>query len=186
MLGARSLAVAAAAIVLATKSVSTQVAIGDLTVPTDKISAGCSLSPGPSVVADGNRVAFNNLPVSIPSNPWAGTDRETIATIRERMGLAPRVPDLPRSAAEASRYHLELAEGIEEGYAAVYLSTGAGVVVVYALRPSAGPASLDPERSSARDRIEVGGLVARVVGNGDSCQRSIEAHLRSLTVRIAN
>ncbi|HEX5110808.1 MAG TPA: hypothetical protein VFV95_20295 [Vicinamibacterales bacterium] len=178
-----SFAIAAAAVLLAGQSVSTQVAIGDLTVPADKLSAGCSLSPGASRVADGRRVTFTNLPISIPSNPWTGTDRETIATIRERMGLAPTVPDLPRSAAEAARYHLELAEGIEEGYAAVYTSTGSAPVVVYALRPNGGPASLEPARSNARDRIEIGGLVARVVGNGDSCQRSIEAHLRARTAK---
>ena len=179
---ARSLAVVAA-MVFASQSVSTQVAMGDLTVPADKLSAGCSLSPGRSVVADGSKVTFNELSVPIPSNPWTGTDRETIATIRERMGLVPRAPDAPRSAGDASRYHLKLADGIEAGYAAIYRGTGGDEVVVYALRPSSGAASLAAPPSGAANRIEIGGLVTRVVGNADSCQRSIEAHLRSLSAR---
>jgi hypothetical protein len=70
------------------------ISINDLTVPPDRLPAGCTLSPSDSVHLDGNRIRgglWAGLPIA--SNPWTGTDRPIVAFIRERMDGPPLEPD---------------------------------------------------------------------------------------------
>jgi len=113
------------------------ISINDLTVPPDRLPAGCTLSPSDSVRLDGNRIRgglWAGLPIT--SNPWTGTDRPIVASIRERMGGPPLEPDgPPLDRPAASRYRLLLADGVEEVYAAIYLmQSDSTPIVVYASR----------------------------------------------------
>lgn len=96
------------------------VTLHDLTVPTDRLPTGCALSPAASLPLDGKRVRtglWAGLPIAM--NPWTGTDRPLIASIRERMDGPTLTPDgPPPTARELSRYRSRLADGVEEAYAA--------------------------------------------------------------------
>src|SRR5947207_12255910 len=76
-----------------------------------------------------------SIDLSVNGNPWIGTDRPLVATIRERVDAPPPVTDgPPLSAPEATRFRLRLADGVEEAYAAVYKQDGPPAIVVYGLR----------------------------------------------------
>jgi hypothetical protein len=92
----------------------------DLTVGADHLPSDCALSPQPSVRPDGNTIR-DALWAGLPANPWIGTDPLRIASICELMN-PPMVPDGPPfTPREAALFRLQLADGIEEGYGAVYL-----------------------------------------------------------------
>ena len=62
------------------------VALQELTVPAERLPPGCVLSSDDTARRDGTRVRSRNWAgLRIPSNPWAGTDRPLVASIRERM-----------------------------------------------------------------------------------------------------
>src|SRR5687768_15642469 len=111
--------------VLLTSAVQTQTntTLQQLTVPAERLPAGCTLSPAPAQSIDGQHVRgglWAGLPIS--RNPWVGTDRQIIASIRERVDPPSELPDgPPLSRAELARARLRLADGVEAGYAAVYL-----------------------------------------------------------------
>ena len=140
-----------------------QVALNDLTVPPRHLPARCALSPA-APVSDGRTVQgglWAGLP--IPMNPWTGDDRRTISSLRERMGDVPLITDAPLTAKDASRYSLRLAEGVDEGYAAIYSESQTERVVVYALRFATAP-RLESGALVDRDasRIDFGPVVALV------------------------
>src|SRR2546430_1669872 len=95
--------------------------LADLTVPMDRLPAGCALAASPSERLEGNRVRSGLWTgLNIGTNPWIGTEAPILAAIRER--LAPtEVPDgPPLTPAQARRYFLQLADGIEQAYVAIY------------------------------------------------------------------
>jgi len=151
------------------------VSLSDLTVPQGRLPADCALSRRASI---GLRIA---------TNPWVGTDRPIVASIRERVDVPPPVPDgPPLTPADAARFHLQLADGVEEAYAAVYQPPAPGVVVVYGLR-FASAASSDELLRDRRirenprvTRIAIGPILAVVHGDGGPCARAIGAYLASL------
>src|SRR5580693_1202638 len=88
----------------------------DLTLPAERLPVGCVLSPTPSAHLDGSRVR-SGLWAGFPANPWTGTDRRLMASIRQFVDGSAAVPDgPPLSARELSRYLALLADGIEEAY----------------------------------------------------------------------
>lgn len=151
-----------------------------LQVPAAALPSGCVLSPAASESANGRFRGglWANLPIG--TNPWFGSDAEVIATIRERIRMVPMTPDIPATRSEAARYRQSLANGIDEGYAAVYRGPGIDLIVVYALRPRAGQVLNGPGAGIA-ERFDVGGLIVRMVGTSDTCAPAIAGHLRSLT-----
>jgi hypothetical protein len=83
--------------------------LSSLTIRGDRLPTGCSLPP--SIFAIAARA----------TNPWSGTDPVAIGEIRERVDGPTRMPDgPPLSHRELARFRFSLAEGVEEGYAAVY------------------------------------------------------------------
>jgi hypothetical protein len=159
------------------------VSMNDLMVPQDRLPVGCTLSPTASVHLDGNRVrAGLRAGLPIPSNPWIGTDRLIIASIRERMDGPPLVPDgPPLDRRAASSYRLLLADGVEEAYAAIYLmQSDQKLIVVYALRFTATKRPLYPSRAAFNHRFEIGSIDAVVSGDGGQCSLAVEAYLKSL------
>ena len=151
------------------------VSLSDLTVPQDRLPADCALSTRASI---GLRIA---------TNPWVGTDRPIVASIRERVDVPPPVPDgPPQTPADAARFHLQLADGVEEAYAAVYDQSAAQGIVVYGLRFASATSSdqLLRDRRIRENprvlRVAFGSILAVVHGDGESCARAIGAYLASL------
>src|SRR5437867_1306584 len=76
----------------------------DLTLPAERLPVGCALSSAPSVHLDGNRVRYG-LWSGFPANPWIGTDRRLMASIRELVDGPATIPDgPPLDAKELPRY----------------------------------------------------------------------------------
>lgn len=182
-----AVAILVASVFGATQDVSSRpVAMQDLTIPKDRLPAGCTLVPANSTRGPDGRIRaglWAGLPIS--TNPWSGTDRQIVASIRERADPPPTVTDAPLTRADASRYFLHLADGVEEGYAAVYTQEGSyDSVVVSALRFTATEKpfySLSDSKASYRPttRIEIGRIVAVVTGGGE-CFQALETYLKSL------
>jgi hypothetical protein len=153
----------------------TPVRLSDLTVPQERLPAGCALAPGRSI------------DLRITANPWIGTDRPVVASIRERVDGPVLVPDgPPLTPGESARFRLQLADGVEEAYAAVYEHTEPELIVVYGLR-FGSTASSDEMLRHRRilenprvARIAIGPILAVVHGEGGPCARAIRAYLASL------
>src|SRR5882672_3247699 len=76
------------------------VTMRDLTLPAERLPVGCALSPAPSVRLDGSRVR-SGLWAEFPTNPWIGTDRRLMSSIRELIEGPAAVPDGPPLDAKA-------------------------------------------------------------------------------------
>jgi hypothetical protein len=163
-------------------------AIHELTVPKERLSAGCALSPAASVHLDGNTVRgglWAGLPIA--TNPWAGTDAPIMASLREHLD-PPLLPDgPPLTTRESTRYRLHLADDIEEAYAAIYLqSESSPLVIVYGLKFTSTEKAFkfwNDARVSRNPRvigIAVGPIVAVVEGDGGQCFRAVGAYVKSL------
>jgi hypothetical protein len=161
------------------------VAIEELTVPADRLSSGCALATEPS--RDRNGVRTAQWP-DFPTNPWIGTDRRLMAEIRERVDPPAALPDgPPLDAKELSRYRAQFADGLAQGYHAVY-DDAAQRVIVQAVKfaptePASAFASGRARVSSAREvRVGIGRIAAIVTGDG-ACSRAVSAYLASLANR---
>ena len=148
----------------------------ELTVPVERLPPGCILSRS------------NLAGLRIPSNPWRGTDRPLVASIRERIDGPANMPDgPPLSASEATRYRLHFADGVEEAYAAIYEQSSGELIVVYGFRLVSGEQRLEnSERQSQADnpsviRVAIGPMAAMVQGDGGPCFNVVGAHLTSLS-----
>lgn len=152
--------------------------LDELTV-TNGLSAGCSLASRKAIIG------FSR-PVPIDSNPWRGTDRSIIASIREVMYGAPRAVDgPPLSGAEFSRFFFRLSHGIDEGYVAFYRQQGSEELAVHALTFSSSepfPARRNMARADSRRAIwlEHGRTAIVLYGDEGPCSRAIRSHLESL------
>jgi hypothetical protein len=160
-------------------------ALQDLTVPPDRLPEGCALTP-PNERLDGNRIRGVWAGLPVPTNPWAGPDKRIIATIRQVADPSPPLPDALRSMREARRYSLLLAEGVEEGYAAIYSQSGSSrLLVVYALRLAEGESPLHRwSAARAEDpgvvRIENGSVLVVASGDPSPCFDAIRDYLNAL------
>jgi hypothetical protein len=162
----------------------------ELTVPASRLAPGCTLAPRSTSTDDGIIRPGNWAGLTIPRNPWTGTEQPLIATIRQRMGGSSLLPDgPPLTVRQEAEYRLQLAEGVEEGYAAIYSpadTSGSAVIVVYALRFSEGVTPLDAggraheSRNPRIMRVTLGRTVAVVHGDDGPCFQGIASHLRSL------
>jgi hypothetical protein len=164
------------------------ISMRELTVPSERLPAGCALSPAPSVHLDGGGVR-GGLWAEFPANPWIGADRPLLASIRQHVDGPAAVPDGPPLDAKAlSRYRGRLADGVEEGYGAVYMQSATDLITVRALRfAPAEKASADVSsdsthrvRNPAMIRVAIGPIVAVVSGNGGACFQVVGAYLKSL------
>jgi hypothetical protein len=159
-----------------------------LTVPSDRLPPGCALAPRRMQTEDGRTRGSMWAGLPIPTNPWWGTDRDTVATVHERMGNSARIPDGPvLTKAEAARLHLTLAEGIEDAYAAIYIEKGhEELIVVHACRFEPNHRSRETPitwRDKPNPRlveVKIGSIVATVTGDGGACFQAVGAHLKTL------
>jgi hypothetical protein len=150
-----------------------------LTVPPDRLPLGCALSP--SATANVGNQIVGGLWASLPitSNPWTGTDRRIIATIRERIEGPQPGPSAPLSRSEAARFRLALADGVEEAYAAVYMFQSQ-VIALYGVRYAATAKGAGFPTKPRLTGVKIGSVVAYIDGNANACSKAIEAHLAVL------
>lgn len=143
-------------------SLQPRVEMSALTVPAERLPAGCTPPESPVMRGGDDKMQsglWGGLPIT--SNPWTGYDRAIVAAIVERMDRPILVPDAPLTRRDAARFRLQLADGVDEAYAAVYRQPAPPLVIVYAQRLT-------------------GATVPVVVVSGDAgeCAQAIRAHLR--------
>jgi hypothetical protein len=154
-----------------------------LTVPADRLPQGCALAPR-SETSDNGRVRAWRLPFA--KNPWIGTDRSFLASIRSLMWSPPLMPDgPPLSPVEAQRYSRRSADGLEAGYIAFYYSKAhQESLTVYAVRveDAADIDEVAPRDHLEAQRIRIGRTVAMVFGgeNPGDCLTAVSRYVRSL------
>jgi hypothetical protein len=165
----------------------TPFALGGLTVPPDRLApTGCALSPAPTARLSGKQVRggfWAGLPIS--SNPWIGTDPKAVVAIRERVVSSPPPPDgPPLSVAQLTRFRLQLADDIEEAYAAVYADASPALVTVHAVRFKE---TAVPPRTATRDAgphyFDLGRTVVVVSGEVTDCFNVVRTHVAAVTGR---
>jgi hypothetical protein len=145
------------------------VTLSDLTVPGERLPQGCALSAAPVL--------------GIPTNPWNVADPKALASLRRNMGEVPAVPDAPLTRRDATAYQSRLAEGVEEGYAAVYAQGDPEqrtiVQAVRFTRRNSDPTS--PVKPPNAVRFEIGRIVVVVSGDRGACFQAVAAHMKSLS-----
>ena len=152
-------------------SAQSDFALASLTVPPHRLPTGCTLP------------ASERIDRWASTNPWIGADLQVIATIRESMGPMPLVPDGPLTSRDHTAYRLALANGVTEGYAALYREAdghGAEVLAVTLERPentrSAGRWQTRPLEA---DEFAVGRSKIVVRGKG-TCYDAVVQHIRAI------
>ena len=157
-----------------------------LTVPAARLPQGCSLPASSSAdAADGKRRMGLWAGLPIASNPWRGTDSFISAAIRERMVSNALVPDgPPPSRPEMAAAKLQLADDLEEAYAAVYADEQFRLIAVYATtrKVTAPPPVADKTRPRGGMRLTIGRTEIAVLGDGP-CLDAIQAQLFDLVKR---
>lgn len=159
--------------------------LADLTVPGERLSTGCRLSPTPSVKLEGNRVR-GGLWAGLPGNPWIGSDAAQVARIASVFNPPARMSDgPPLNSHDAALFRLRLADGIEDGYEAVYVSGDTTVMnIVYGLRfPTPAAARLFFQQSRFAldpNAVQAGSVVALLAGPAGDCHDAVLGHLKSL------
>jgi hypothetical protein len=155
------------------------VRLEDLTVPPGRLPTGCTVSSAPPI---GLQVA---------TNPWVGEDRPIVASIRQRVGPSPRVPDgPPESARQLAQLRLAWTRDIEQGYAAVYKQAAPELVIVYGLRFSstAGVEQVLRDTRAQKGprviRVAIGPIFAVVHGDAGPCAQAIGAYFTSLAAPL--
>ena len=163
-----------------------------VTVPDDRLPAGCTLmplEPQPSGGPQGVVVIPRDFGPSTPTNPWSGSDRRLAAAIAQRVdGMAPQPdgPPLDRSASAA--FALKWADQVVEAYRATYRSADGFLIDVYAVRfddPALAlpnpPAGLRKMSRDVTSRVVLGPsvvLISTAANNG--CFQAINDYVRSL------
>jgi hypothetical protein len=173
------------AVALSGQTIPREIGLGDLTVPSSRLPAGCTLVAAPSERLDDNQARTGLWTgLNIRTNPWIGTDAPVLADIHERLDPPERPDGPPLSAKEATRYHLRLADGIDRGYAAIYRERDTpNLMVVYGLEfPSTEAAMSFATRARAASIAVVNGRVASFASGASSeCLQTIRQYLNGLT-----
>ena len=162
-----------------------EIRLADLTVTNERLPAGCALAAAPSERLEGNRVRSGLWTgLNIGTNPWIGTEAPILAAIRER--LAPtEVPDgPPLTPAQARRYFLQLADGIDEAYVAIYREHDLSeLTTVYGLQfPTAEAALAFARNARAASKAVVNGRIAAFsAGPGSDCFQAIREYVNGLS-----
>jgi hypothetical protein len=166
------------------------IAMQDLTIPPERLPSGCGLQKLPEPTAPTkSAIVTRGVAKSLPfmtSNPWVGADPHALAYIRQVMDGPPVFPDeAPLTKADATRFFLRYAEGIEQGYAADYLQSDGRLLAVHALKFTSLEDATRPRRPDASTgprvtRVDIGSIVAIVYGDTGVCTKTIVAHLTAL------
>ena len=176
-------------------------AMAALTVPERNLPNGCQLRadvpPATPALQAGQTAVLPGRSSSypFPSNPWIGADRQLVGELRKRTYGESRTPDAPPSAAEVAALRQQWAEGVVEGYRAVYTRRAfvEGVAIepssrieVFAIRfndarlATAVPATTGMSRG-VLDRLVIGATVVQVAADSvTDCFSAVTGYVRSL------
>ena len=169
------------------QSMQSSLQLDTLTVPPSRLVPGCALSPAPFLRLDNNRMVtglWADLPIS--TNPWSGDDRSISGKIRERVALAPMLPDgPPLSRSELARFRFELADDVERAYAAFYADEGWPPIAVYAVTFKATPIPQPPLNPAWNGDVRLVHDRTAVLLSGrlGPCSRAVGAYLAELASR---
>jgi hypothetical protein len=162
-----------------------EIGLADLTVPNDRLPAGCALAAAPLERLEGNRVRGGLWTgLNIGTNPWIGTDAPILAAIRERLAPSESPDGPPLTPAQARRYFLQLADGIDQAYVAIYGEHDvSGLTAVYGLQfPTADGALTFARNARATSKAVVNGRIAAFsVGPGSDCFQAIREYVNGLS-----
>lgn len=168
-----------------------EIDLGKLTVPEARLAPDCRLLSTPSeraLLGPGGFTLVAAEDAALPSVPWKGSDRKTLAAIRRGVDGTPPLPDGPPLDADATIAHaLRWADAVAEGYGAAYVENGTRVGV-YAVRfKDRTLATIEPPKGTAlmgygpSERIVLGSTVVRVVAPRPvKCFQVISAYVSSL------
>jgi hypothetical protein len=167
-------------------------ALSTLTVPLTALPSDCGLkepAPKPAPITRGGVTAIQAVPSSpFPTNPWSGTDRRIVTTVREAIDGAPRMPDgPPLEARDAAAFELKLADNVLEAYHAAYASADGSQTEVFAVtfndstlaKPEPLSATMNPP-TGLRSRFVRGSTVVVVSGSRSECFRAVNEYIRSV------
>jgi len=163
-----------------------EIDLATLTVPQSRLVPGCALSASPTVSLGGNQIR-GGLWAGLPRNPWTGVERSIVADIRESVAASPLLSDgPPLSRADLTRFRVQLAEDVEEAYAAIYTDAGTHLVTVHGVRFNSAPVPNPPQRGNSMSggsvRMARGRTVVAVFGEGGQCFNAVAAYVREITV----
>ena len=157
-----------------------------LAVPESQLPEGCRIVASPGTPEPGGRVQagrWGALPID--TNPWRGTDRIAVAAIRERIDAQQKVPDgPPLHPRDLAAFRRNLADGIEQAYAAVYASGDRQQVGIFAVQFES-QASFEAAAARVKKRHvfqdpAARTLVAVASYGGSACTAPLESHVRRL------
>jgi hypothetical protein len=165
-----------------------------LTVPADRLPAGCGLraapNPGAPRIDDGTVVAFQMEP---PTNPWVTSRRGDVAQVRRMVDGMPRQLDgPPLGGQQAALFDSAWSEHLLDAYQAKYDALGSQVMVAAvrfgdAALAAREPAGLRRRQAGVSERLVIGPIAIRVsASRSDSCYGAILAHLKSLAVSVSS
>ena len=163
-------------------------ALGDLTVPPDRLPASCAPSASRLVRVSGNTFRDQWVGLPITSNPATSSEPRVVVAIRERIEGLRTTPDPPAlTARDLARFRAQLADGIDEAYAAVYQEPDSSeYVAVYGLRFADTLAATEFWSTAAAAKnaritaLTSGPIVAIATGTRGACFDAVAAHLKSL------
>jgi hypothetical protein len=160
-----------------------------LTIPEDRLPAGCSLKPPPPAQVSPKASGDTRVGVvpgnSYATNPWIGRDLLNVARVLALIDTPASVPDgPPLDRRQAGQYLARWMEGIVEAYRAAYSSSG-GAVDVVAVRfenERLAAATRPPARRGlALSRVVMGPDVVVVSAEAaNDCFNAARSHIESL------
>lgn len=166
--------------------------LSTLRVPPTALPSDCALkqpAAKPAPITRGGVTAIRAVPSSpFPTNPWSGTDRKIVTTVRKAIDGAPRMPDgPPLDARDAAAFELKLADNVLEAYHAAYSSADGSQTEVFAIafndstlaKPEPLSATMNPPLG-LRSRFVRASTVVVVSGSRSECFRAVDAYIRSL------
>jgi hypothetical protein len=153
-----------------------------LAIPESQLPGGCRIVAAPGSPELGLRAGrWGALPID--ANPWRGSDRIVVAAIRERIDPPQMVPDgPPLHPRDLAAFRRNLADGVEQAYAAIYESADRQQVGVFAVQFQSD-ASFEAAAARVKKRqvfqAAVERTLAAVWSYGESaCTAAVESHVR--------
>ena len=162
-----------------------------LTVPEGRLPPDCRPLAVPlqrALIGPDGPTLVHAEDAALPSLPWQGNDRRTLASIRRVVDGTPPLPDGPPLDADGTIAHaLRWADDVVEGYGSVYVEAGTRIGV-YAIRfKDATLATTEPPKGTSllgygpSERIVLGSTVVRIVAPRPvKCFQAISTYVSSL------
>ena len=162
-----------------------EIGLAEITVPNDRLPAGCGLAAAPSERLERNRVRSGLWTgLNIRTNPWIGIDVPILAAIHERLAPTEAPDGPPLTPVQARRYFLRLADGIDQAYVAIYREQDVSdLTTVYGLQFPTTEAALAFARNvrAASNAVVNGRIAAFSAGHDSDCFQAIREYVSRLS-----